>query len=85
MVGMHGAAPSASISETQLNSRTDRVAGEAVLHSTNGAIDAVAGEGVGPNGRDSSHKRYDIQQAARWIEHIQQVFIRQHLQGLFRD
>ncbi|WOL06831.1 RING finger and transmembrane domain-containing protein 2 [Canna indica] len=40
--------------------------------------------------RDSSYQRYDIQQAARWIEQILPfsllllvVFIRQHLQGFF--
>ncbi|CAN1333861.1 RING finger and transmembrane domain-containing protein 2 [Linum perenne] len=44
----------------------------------------------GTNGRDSSYQRYDIQQAARWIEQVLPfsllllvVFIRQHLQGFF--
>ncbi|KAK4759400.1 hypothetical protein SAY87_022531 [Trapa incisa] len=42
------------------------------------------------NGRDSTYQRYDIQQAARWIEQVLPfsllllvVFIRQHLQGFF--
>ncbi|MQM13452.1 hypothetical protein Taro_046374 [Colocasia esculenta] len=49
-----------------------------------------AGSGVGGNNRDSPYQRYDIQQAARWIEQILPfsllllvVFIRQHLQGFF--
>ncbi|XP_061375477.1 uncharacterized protein LOC133317634 [Gastrolobium bilobum] len=54
-------------------------------------VDAEAGgDGVGPNGRDSSYQRYDIQHAARWIEQVLPfsllllvVFIRQHLQGFF--
>lgn len=47
-------------------------------------------EAAGPNGRDSSYQRYDIQHAARWLEQILPfslllllVFIRQHLQGPF--
>lgn len=56
--------------------------------------DDVNGNGVGNGGDDnsnregSSYQRYDIQQAARWIEQILPfsllllvVFIRQHLQG----
>ncbi|WRX21673.1 hypothetical protein QQP08_014160 [Theobroma cacao] len=58
-----------------------------------GAADAEAGDGGGAgvnNSRDSSYQRYDIQQAARWIEQVLPfsllllvVFIRQHLQGFF--
>ncbi|KAJ8753943.1 hypothetical protein K2173_000197 [Erythroxylum novogranatense] len=47
-------------------------------------------DGTGSNARDSSYQRYDIQQAARWIEQVLPfsllllvVFIRQHLQGFF--
>ncbi|KAI3472955.1 hypothetical protein Pfo_029202 [Paulownia fortunei] len=65
-------------------------AGDGVTHSTNAGGDADAAEGVGVNNRDSSssYQRYDIQQAARWIEQVLPfsllllvVFIRQHLQG----
>ncbi|XP_027350226.1 RING finger and transmembrane domain-containing protein 2 isoform X2 [Abrus precatorius] len=67
---------------------------QAVNGGGNGAADAEAaaggGDGVGPNGRDSSYQRYDIQHAARWIEQVLPfsllllvVFIRQHLQGFF--
>ncbi|OWM67029.1 RING finger and transmembrane domain-containing protein 2 isoform X2 [Punica granatum] len=55
--------------------------------SAAGANDSEVGEG---NGRDSTYQRYDIQQAARWIEQVLPfsllllvVFIRQHLQGFF--
>ncbi|CAN7114001.1 unnamed protein product [Brassica rapa subsp. narinosa] len=55
---------------------------------------ASTGESVGGDAaaasRDSPYQRYDIQQAARWIEQILPfsllllvVFIRQHLQGFF--
>ncbi|MBA0820233.1 hypothetical protein Gohar_022263, partial [Gossypium harknessii] len=69
--------------------------GEGVSHSSsNGSVsaDAEAGDGGGGgsgvnNSRDSSYQRYDIQQAARWIEQVLPfsllllvVFIRQHLQ-----
>ncbi|PPR85404.1 hypothetical protein GOBAR_AA35295 [Gossypium barbadense] len=72
--------------------------GEGVSHSSsNGSVsaDAEAGDGGGGgsgvnNSRDSSYQRYDIQQAARWIEQVLPfsllllvVFIRQHLQGFF--
>lgn len=73
---------------------------EGVSQSVNGGGggggDAEAGGGGGgdSNGRDSSSstssQRYDIQQAARWIEQVLPfsllllvVFIRQHLQGTF--
>ncbi|XXG42863.1 hypothetical protein AAC387_Pa01g3036 [Persea americana] len=56
--------------------------------SPGGSSGTEAGNGVGGNNRDSSYQRYDIQQAARWIEQILPfsllllvVFIRQHLQG----
>jgi hypothetical protein len=61
-----------------------------------GGGDATGGAGshqsssVGGDGRDSTYQRYDIQQAARWIEQVLPfsllllvVFIRQHLQGIF--
>lgn len=58
--------------------------------SPGGSSGTEAGNGVGGNNRDSSYQRYDIQQAARWIEQILPfsllllvVFIRQHLQGIF--
>ncbi|KAI8014163.1 RING finger and transmembrane domain-containing protein 2 [Camellia lanceoleosa] len=70
----------------QGDSRSDRGAGESVSQSLNGG----GVDGSGANSRDSSYQRYDIQQAARWIEHILPfsllllvIFIRQHLQGFF--
>lgn len=56
-----------------------------------GASQAAPGESVAGDAatRDSPYQRYDIQQAARWIEQILPfsllllvVFIRQHLQGI---
>ncbi|KAL9227885.1 hypothetical protein vseg_003524 [Gypsophila vaccaria] len=48
------------------------------------------GEVSGASNRDAGYQRYDIQQAARWIEQVLPfsllllvVFIRQHLQGFF--
>ncbi|XP_019077287.1 uncharacterized protein LOC100250131 isoform X2 [Vitis vinifera] len=65
-------------------------AGEGISQSGNGNGDGEAADGAGANGRDSSYQRYDIQQAARWIEQVLPftllllvVFIRQHLQGFF--
>lgn len=78
--------------DNQGDGRTDRGvgAGEGVSQSSNGNGDAESGDGAGVNGRDSSYQRYDIQQAARWIEQVLPfsllllvVFIRQHLQGFF--
>ncbi|THG11123.1 hypothetical protein TEA_019226 [Camellia sinensis var. sinensis] len=69
----------------QGDSRSDRGAGESVSQSLNGG----GVDGAGANSRDSLYQRYDIQQAARWIEHILPfsllllvIFIRQHLQGM---
>uniref|UniRef100_A0A5B7A275 RING-type domain-containing protein n=1 Tax=Davidia involucrata TaxID=16924 RepID=A0A5B7A275_DAVIN len=74
----------------QVESRSDRVAGEGVSQSLNGGVDGEAVDGVGLHNRDSSYQRYDIQQAARWIEQVLPfsllllvVFIRQHLEGFF--
>ncbi|EXC35225.1 RING finger and transmembrane domain-containing protein 2 [Morus notabilis] len=76
------------------DSRADRGIGEGISQSLNGNGDGGDGGGGGGggsgNGRDSSYQRYDIQQAARWIEQVLPfsllllvVFIRQHLQGFF--
>ncbi|KAF4359903.1 hypothetical protein F8388_008808 [Cannabis sativa] len=72
------------------DSRAERGSGEGVSQSLNGNSDAEVEDGTGTNGRDSSYQRYDIQQAARWIEQVLPfsllllvVFIRQHLQGFF--
>ncbi|KAJ7950147.1 RING finger and transmembrane domain-containing protein [Quillaja saponaria] len=80
----------ASPLNTEADSRIDSVAGESAPHSINGIADAESADGVGTNVRDSSYQRYDIQQAARWIEQalpisllLLVVFIRQHLQGFF--
>lgn len=78
--------------ESQVDLRSDREGGDGATHSTNAGGDTDATEGVGNNNRDSSssYQRYDIQQAARWIEQVLPftllllvVFIRQHLQGIF--
>nr|POF19566.1 isoflavone reductase-like protein [Quercus suber] len=64
---------------------------EGISQSANGNTEGEAVDGGGANGRDSSYQRYDIQQAARWIEQVLPfsllllvVFIRQHLQGRIR-
>lgn len=76
--------------ESQVDLRSDRDAGDGATHSPNAGGDTDAAEGAGTNNRDSSssYQRYDIQQAARWIEQVLPfslllliVFIRQHLQG----
>ncbi|GFP87390.1 ring finger and transmembrane domain-containing protein 2 [Phtheirospermum japonicum] len=78
---------SAASELSSLESQVDREAGDGGTRSASGA--AAAADGVG-NNRDSSssYQRYDIQQAARWIEQVLPfslllliVFIRQHLQG----
>ncbi|KAH9619294.1 hypothetical protein KSS87_021554 [Heliosperma pusillum] len=57
------------------------------VSSSNGDAEA---DTSGAGNRDSAYQRYDIQQAARWIEQVLPfsllllvVFIRQHLQGFF--
>ncbi|KDP21837.1 hypothetical protein JCGZ_00624 [Jatropha curcas] len=78
-------------SDVQGDSRNDRGTGEgATQQPSNASGDGEAADGSGANGRDSSYQRYDIQQAARWIEQVLPfsllllvVFIRQHLQGFF--
>ncbi|ESQ40009.1 hypothetical protein EUTSA_v10013616mg [Eutrema salsugineum] len=62
-------------------------AGDGASQSQAAPVDSVAGDAAS---RDSPYQRYDIQQAARWIEQILPfsllllvVFIRQHLQGFF--
>ncbi|GLT65240.1 hypothetical protein SLA2020_376830 [Shorea laevis] len=81
-------------SDSQGDLRSDRMpsSGEGVSQSANvgAAADAESGDAGGANSRDSSYQRYDIQQAARWIEQVLPfsllllvVFIRQHLQGFF--
>ncbi|XP_021675857.2 uncharacterized protein LOC110661513 isoform X3 [Hevea brasiliensis] len=78
-------------SDVQGDSRNDRGSGEGAPQQPSSASgDGEAADGPGANGRDSSYQRYDIQQAARWIEQVLPfsllllvVFIRQHLQGFF--
>ncbi|KAL8038881.1 hypothetical protein ABFX02_10G000700 [Erythranthe guttata] len=76
--------------ESQVDLRSDREAAEGVTHTVNPGSDTDAADGGGVTNRDSSssYQRYDIQQAARWIEQVLPfsllllvVFIRQHLQG----
>ncbi|XP_047332760.1 E3 ubiquitin-protein ligase RNFT1 [Impatiens glandulifera] len=82
---------SSTLLDTQGGGGGDR---ESETQPINGMVDAedlsVDGGASGVNNRDSSSQRYDIQQAARWIEQILPfsllllvVFIRQHLQGFF--
>ncbi|KAG5550808.1 hypothetical protein RHGRI_015688 [Rhododendron griersonianum] len=74
------------------DSRNDHGTEESVPQSLNGGgVDGgEAVDGGGASIRDSPYQRYDIQQAARWIEQVLPfsllllvVFIRQHLQGFF--
>lgn len=94
--GEVGAQPDVSVSLASSSSQGDLrgglVDGDGITHSSNAgaAADAEAGSTGGTNSRDSSYQRYDIQQAARWIEQVLPfsllllvVFIRQHLQGDF--
>ncbi|KAL0282545.1 UNVERIFIED_CONTAM: hypothetical protein Sangu_2942600, partial [Sesamum angustifolium] len=76
--------------ESHVELRSDREAADGVAHSTDSGGDTDTAEGTAANNRDSSssYQRYDIQQAARWIEQVLPfsllllvVFIRQHLQG----
>jgi hypothetical protein len=68
----------------------DATGGAGSHQSSSVGGDGEAADGAGGNGRDSTYQRYDIQQAARWIEQVLPfsllllvVFIRQHLQGIF--
>lgn len=61
---------------------------DGIPHPTTTTLHIEAGDVPGTSNRDSSYQRYDIQQAARWIEQVLPfsllllvVFIRQHLQG----
>lgn len=81
-ISRSGSAASVGALESQPG---DRGVGDGV----NGNADMGAADGAGANNRESSYQRYDIQQAARWIEQIIPfslllliVFIRQHLQGI---
>ncbi|KNA21472.1 hypothetical protein SOVF_042850 [Spinacia oleracea] len=77
----------------QEDSRADRPTGDThtgVSQFSSSSSDAEAADGGAANNRDSTYQRYDIQQAARWIEQVLPfsllllvVFIRQHLQGFF--
>ncbi|KAI7997880.1 hypothetical protein LOK49_LG10G02452 [Camellia lanceoleosa] len=68
-IGRTASATSAlSVLDGQGDSRSDRGVGESGSQSLNGDGEAV--DGAGSNSRDSSYQRYDIQQAARWIEQV---------------
>lgn len=77
-------------SAVSLDAQTNRGGlADGLAQSTNTSVDAESPDGAAPNTRDSSYQRYDIQQAARWIEQVLPfsllllvVFIRQHLQGI---
>ncbi|KAJ8533744.1 hypothetical protein K7X08_007068 [Anisodus acutangulus] len=86
-ISRSGSAASVGALESQPG---DRGAGDGVSQQVNGNADTGSTDGAGVNNRESSYQRYDIQQAARWIEQIIPfslllliVFIRQHLQGFF--
>ncbi|KAI7997689.1 hypothetical protein LOK49_LG10G02453 [Camellia lanceoleosa] len=53
------------------DSRSDRGVGESGSQSLNGDGEVV--DGAGSNSRDSSYQRYNIEQAARWIEQGQML------------
>lgn len=73
--------------------RPDRVTPDAntgLSQFSSSTSDAEAADVGAGNNRDATYQRYDIQQAARWIEQVLPfsllllvVFIRQHLQGFF--
>lgn len=86
-ISRSGSAASVGALESQ---SSDRGTGDGVSQQVNGNTDTGTTDGAGVNNRESSYQRYDIQQAARWIEQIIPfslllliVFIRQHLQGFF--
>ncbi|MCD9559407.1 hypothetical protein HAX54_017336 [Datura stramonium] len=86
-ISRSGSAASVGALESQPG---DRGSGDGVTQQVNGNTDTGPTDGAGVNNRESSYQRYDIQQAARWIEQIIPfslllliVFIRQHLQGFF--
>ncbi|KAK6943335.1 hypothetical protein RJ641_024437 [Dillenia turbinata] len=88
--GQQHLSATAASPDAQGESRSDRGAGEGASVSNGNADGAANGTGTNNNDRDSSYQRYDIQQAARWIEQVLPfsllllvVFIRQHLQGFF--
>lgn len=77
--------------ESQVDLRSDRESVDGAPNLADAGGDADGAEGVSTNNRDSSssYQRYDIQQAARWMEQVLPfslllliVFIRQHLQGI---
>ncbi|KAK4377414.1 hypothetical protein RND71_003710 [Anisodus tanguticus] len=87
-ISRSGSAASVGALESQPSG--DRGAGVGVSQQVNGNVDTGTTDGAGVNNRESSYQRYDVQQAARWIEQIIPfslllliVFIRQHLQGFF--
>ncbi|XP_078445003.1 uncharacterized protein LOC144714183 [Wolffia australiana] len=66
------------------------IGGRSVSSGSSPRASDESGAGVGGHNRDSGYQRYDIQQAARWLEQILPfsllllvVFVRQHLQGFF--
>ncbi|KAM7262478.1 hypothetical protein ACFE04_000161 [Oxalis oulophora] len=81
-----------SLQQPAVSVEDNRSGGGEGVSSQSGSGDGdLAGDRqAGTNGRDSStNQRYDIQQAARWIEQVLPfsllllvVFIRQHLQGV---
>ncbi|XP_010529383.1 PREDICTED: RING finger and transmembrane domain-containing protein 2-like [Tarenaya hassleriana] len=80
--------PNPEVSATVVIGETDNLSSRAD-EDENGGAQAHSEAGNG-SGRESSYQRYDIQQAARWIEQVLPfsllllvVFIRQHLQGFF--
>lgn len=79
----------ASAFESQNDLRSDR-GDRGFNQAASGSADIGPGDGSGASNREFSYPRYDLQQAARWIEQVLPfsllllvVFIRQHLQGFF--
>ncbi|XP_021767510.1 RING finger and transmembrane domain-containing protein 2-like [Chenopodium quinoa] len=80
---------SVPVSSTVLDAQEDSSRAADTQFSSS-STDAEAADGAAANNRDATYQRYDIQQAARWIEQVLPfsllllvVFIRQHLQGFF--
>lgn len=76
------------VGDVGLAGREGAVSSSSLVGASSGE-EGEQGNGAGVGNRDSSYQRYDIQQAARWIEQILPfsllllvVFIRQHLQGI---
>lgn len=88
-IAVSSTTPAAAVDAQDDPNIGDSLAGVSNYSSSSADAEAAA-DGAVANNRDANYQRYDIQQAARWIEQVLPfsllllvVFIRQHLQGFF--